>query len=206
MGKSTISMAIFNSYVSLPEGTILARLYCKIRIGVGLDFGSRNYAVPWNPQRSVDKSCWKLDMHCKPMSWCLKSAVNSYLFSRIGDTYSQLVNVPEFYFWNMNTFGIWISNFVMFELIHLFNFQSKMTKIKPNMTFLGHRKKVTPILWQTFCQRAGHHKSYGWLHKMVVASKWRFPKMEVPQNGWLIMENPAKLLSSILHDLGVSLF
>ena len=35
-------MAIFNSYVNLPECTILARLYCKISIGVGLDFGSRS--------------------------------------------------------------------------------------------------------------------------------------------------------------------
>ena len=31
MGKSTISMAIFNSYVSLPEGT-------QMRNGIGWDF------------------------------------------------------------------------------------------------------------------------------------------------------------------------
>ena len=32
-------------------------------------------------------------------------------------------------------------------------------------------------------------------------SKWVFPKIGVPQNGWFIMDNPIKM-----DDLGVSLF
>ena len=38
-------------------------------------------------------------------------------------------------------------------------------------------------------------------HNCLTGNTWMFPKIGVPQNGWLILENPIKM-----DDLGVPLF
>ena len=52
MGKSTISMVIFNSYVKLPEGIILCMIFLIFVMSAGATYGNttvdgRNPASPW---------------------------------------------------------------------------------------------------------------------------------------------------------------
>ena len=42
---------------------------------------------------------------------------------------------------------------------------------------------------------------YVWGVAKTLGTKWVFPKIGVPQNGWFIKENPIKM-----DDLGVTLF
>ena len=56
MGKSTISMAIFNSYVKLPEGRL--DWFRMVQDGLGLIWAKLNHQTsslgPWSMMKDVD--------------------------------------------------------------------------------------------------------------------------------------------------------